>query len=188
MHTNYTNEKISTLTGALIIVATAVVLFGGVFGWQYYLIQNSNLKPQNENVKSESGEWKTYTSENGYFSIQYPSQWRLFSSPSEANPDNDNNKVISFYKDSIGEISISWPTGFGGWCSSETYTNVVVGKDIISTCHYISEGKEEWTSIYKTISPTVEIGVIAVAYAPLETNRATILKMLQSMQFNINKK
>ncbi len=176
MHTNYTNEKISTLTGALIIVATAVVLFGGVFGWQYYINQNEDEK------------WKTYTSENGYFSIQYPSQWRLFSSPSEANPDNDNNKVISFYKDSIGEISISWPTGFGGWCSSETYTNVVVGKDIISTCHYISEGKEEWTSIYKTISPTVEIGVIAVAYAPLETNRATILKMLQSMQFNINKK
>ena len=34
------NQKVSTLTGIVIILATAVVLFGGVFGWGYYFKQN----------------------------------------------------------------------------------------------------------------------------------------------------
>ncbi len=33
-------KQISTLTGILIIVAAAAVLFGGVFGWEYYVNPN----------------------------------------------------------------------------------------------------------------------------------------------------
>ncbi len=54
------NRKISTLTGIIIILATAVLLFGGVFGWQYYL------------VKNETADWKTYTNSEYGFEIKYP--------------------------------------------------------------------------------------------------------------------
>lgn len=43
-------KKISILAGVLIILATVIILFGGAFAYQYHLIQNQNLKIQNEFV------------------------------------------------------------------------------------------------------------------------------------------
>jgi len=35
----------STLIGILILVAVSIIIFGGVFGYQYYLNQKSNSQP-----------------------------------------------------------------------------------------------------------------------------------------------
>ena len=54
-------KQISTLVGIIIIVIAAVILFGGVFAYQYF-------------TNSETGAWKTYS--NPDFSIQYPPAWK----------------------------------------------------------------------------------------------------------------
>ncbi len=64
MHTNYTNKKISTLTGVLIIVAAAGVLFGGVFGWQNYFVKNEWLR--------EKQDFKIYKNELIGLEFEYP--------------------------------------------------------------------------------------------------------------------
>lgn len=67
-------KRISTLTGILIIVAAAIVLFGGVFAYQWY--ENSKLPARNatqnvaggqttnykqiQNSNIQTADWKTY--------------------------------------------------------------------------------------------------------------------------------
>ncbi len=69
-------KKISTLVGITIIIATAVVLVGGVFAWQYFLINGMHpvkiVQPINQ-----TAEWKTYISTKYQFSFKYPSYMKL---------------------------------------------------------------------------------------------------------------
>jgi len=86
-------KKISTLTGTIIIVAVAVVLFAGVFVYQYFTktqtpITNvqSNLKLQNQNTQTENvitqtpvdetAKWKTYTNTQYGFEMKYPANFK----------------------------------------------------------------------------------------------------------------
>ncbi len=55
------NKKVSTTIGIVIILATAAVLFGGVFGWGY-----------SKNSRTQTSDWKTYTSNQFGISFSYP--------------------------------------------------------------------------------------------------------------------
>jgi len=81
---------ISTLVGIIIIVIVAVILFGGVFAYQYFTkfeAQNSksetNSNVQNPNVQNETASpalsevegWKTYNELDFRFSFKYPATW-----------------------------------------------------------------------------------------------------------------
>lgn len=54
---------VTTLVGIIIIILVAVILFGGVFAYQYYT------------TKSETASWKTYTNNFYGYSVKYPSNW-----------------------------------------------------------------------------------------------------------------
>jgi len=84
-------RKISTLTGIIIIFAVAVILFGGVFAYQYSVIkriqQINIVQPIDQTagspVQSQQATegWKTYTNTQYGFELEYPSDWKT-SSPS----------------------------------------------------------------------------------------------------------
>ena len=72
-------KHISTITGIVIILATAAVLFGGVFRWEYLVnpkIQETSYHNQTnsntQNSNSQTAEWKTYTSDEYGISFKYP--------------------------------------------------------------------------------------------------------------------
>lgn len=65
-------KQISTLTGILIIVVFAIIIFGGVMAWQYYIVSNQKVKEISEQFISAKAKWKTYTSYNFEFEIKYP--------------------------------------------------------------------------------------------------------------------
>ena len=77
-------KEVSTLIGIIIIVAAAVVAFGGVFGYQYLIqpnnqSQNQNQQPVTSNQPvdnaqpvDQTAEWKTYTNNEHGFEIKYP--------------------------------------------------------------------------------------------------------------------
>jgi hypothetical protein len=58
-------KGILTLAGIAIIVVAAVVLFGGVFAWQYF------TKPQ-INLNTQTANWETYTNNEYGFEFNYP--------------------------------------------------------------------------------------------------------------------
>jgi|SRR3989344_5188897 len=78
-------KGISTLIGIIIIVAVAVVLFGGVFAYQYYTAKSeaqnpkseTNLNVQNPNVQNETAGWKTYKNEQAGIQFNYPKNWQI---------------------------------------------------------------------------------------------------------------
>ena len=47
-------KKVSTLTGIIVILATVAVLFGGIFVWQHFGMQNTNIKNDTAKVQNES--------------------------------------------------------------------------------------------------------------------------------------
>ncbi len=65
MHTNYTNKKISTLTGILIILVVAIILFGGVFGYQNYFVKNWEITKNSEENNAYQELSGSYTRNSG---------------------------------------------------------------------------------------------------------------------------
>ena len=71
-------KGISTIMGIIIIVAVAVILFGGVFAYQYFVTksQTPNIETTGPALSEVKG-WKTYTNTQYGFSIQYPTDWQV---------------------------------------------------------------------------------------------------------------
>jgi len=65
--TKQKQKRISTLVGVIIIVATAVILFGGVFAWQY--LAKSNEINRNDNIVKND---ETYNGKNNpYYDLGF---------------------------------------------------------------------------------------------------------------------
>ena len=62
-------KQISTLVGIIIIIIAIVILFGGVFAWQYFATKNS------AQIQGQTADWKTYTNSEYGFELKYPSDW-----------------------------------------------------------------------------------------------------------------
>lgn len=83
------NQKgISTLVGVVIIIAVAVILFGGIFAYQYFATLKANNQPQVQNQQQAINQqtnnnqpadltagWKTYNETDFGFSFKYPNTW-----------------------------------------------------------------------------------------------------------------
>lgn len=73
-------KEISTLVGIVIIIATIVILFGGIFAYKYFITrtqQNSEFlvsRQKTNQTQIQTASWKTYKNSYGY-EIEYPSDW-----------------------------------------------------------------------------------------------------------------
>ncbi|OGZ62809.1 MAG: hypothetical protein A2998_02280 [Candidatus Staskawiczbacteria bacterium RIFCSPLOWO2_01_FULL_37_25b] len=98
-------KGVSIIIGVMIIVVAAVLLFGGVFAYQYFVIPKANNQQQNPTacteeakvcpdgssvgragpnceftecpIVDETAGWKTYKNEEYGFQIDYPLNWKV---------------------------------------------------------------------------------------------------------------
>ena len=100
-------KKVSTLIGIIIIVAIAVIAFGGVFTYQYFVVKNNQTTrcetmgclpgvQTGPTVADQIAGWKTYTNSQYGFEIKYPNNLALsLDGPNVAQKDLDAGKIIS---------------------------------------------------------------------------------------------
>lgn len=77
------NQKgISSLVGIIIVIAVAIIAFGGVFAYQYFSTKAQPVVQTQQNptaglpAKASATEgWKTYTNNDYNFQIEYPNNW-----------------------------------------------------------------------------------------------------------------
>ena len=138
---------------------------------------------------ASSENWQTYTSEKGYFSVQYPSQW---TAQEHLNADQPS-KWVTFSGDE-GNVTVNWGSGFGGACggnSGAAAEKITIGKDDLDVCHTPKNtaDSETWTLISKDLGTVdgadVKVDISAGANAPAPENRDIVLKVLQSLQFQV---
>ncbi len=100
-------KKISTLTGIIIIVIVGIVLVGGAFVYQQFIVSQWGNVFAPEEQPSRIVGWKTYTNNEYGFEIQYPSMWvseesqRLY----DVRSATDNLYAISFCSPRPGALT-----------------------------------------------------------------------------------
>ena len=68
-------KTIPPFIGIAIIVIVAVVLFGGVFEWQYFSVPETPVAIQPQTIQNQTAGWKMYTNTQYGFSFQYPTNF-----------------------------------------------------------------------------------------------------------------
>ena len=89
-------KGISTLVGIIIIVVVALILFGGIFAWQYYFVKTNNQSfvasaPQDLRTTG----WKTYTNTEYGFQMKYPEDLKIEEIPAGMYP----STLLRFYNE-----------------------------------------------------------------------------------------
>lgn len=136
-----------------------------------------SIKFINHNQTIDTADWKTYENKDIQFSFQYPSDWTL-------TDEKDGNDIVGVtVKGSQGELTALWGTGFGGGCYPTGYEKIQTKEETLNTCHRVrDDGSEAWEQIGKQLSKT-SFQARAYAYAPIENNRNTILKIISTFKF-----
>lgn len=118
-----TQKGVSTLIGIIIIVAVVIVVFGGIFGYQYSATKNnqSQIQDQQQTVNQQINNnqsadliagWKTYTNSEYGFEIKYPAyfstgyslkDWFLENAKSLTGEDFSDLKT--FLKNAYGNVT-----------------------------------------------------------------------------------
>lgn len=70
-------NKIPSWLGFVAIVIGIVILFGGVFAYQYFSVEPAPVVVQTPQVQSPTAGWKTYTNSQYGFEIKYPQDWTI---------------------------------------------------------------------------------------------------------------
>ena len=137
-------KGVSTIVGIAIIVATAVILFGGVFTYQYVqtrllpIVQTQQAQIQN----NQTAGWKIYTSDKYGFEIKYPKNWEVSNSnvnavsvwSSEKKKQEADNAIIPIYP----EFSVNYEdlTLFKAFAKELLGRDVSGAKDFVSSNFY----------------------------------------------------
>lgn len=182
------------LAPILIILLIAILGVGGYFIYQKQAskpstapqaTQSSPTPPANTD---ETGNWKTYKDSNGFFTIEYPYNWKISYSNSVNLDDSTwKGKQDVTFTGSEGKIALWWVDSYGGGC--DNWEKIQIANKKYDVCHVLEHyktGSEAWTNITNKFNSKSNFGVQVEAFInkPTLNNRETVLKVLQSINFS----
>ncbi len=130
---------IPTFIGIVIIVVVAVLLFVGVFTWQYFLMSQEQPIVQTPQVQDQTAGWKTYA--NSLFEIKYPDGYTV------SEPDGKYTEII-FHKDKR-TFDILMTENCGSASSADTSVANINGVNFIKYYESRNYSSKISTSAYK---------------------------------------
>ena len=116
-----------------------------------------------------SADLKVYTSDNNYFSVLWPRDWKI-----------QTYAMGIVLSGKEGSINIAW-NGLGGACDTE-YKNFTIGEDEYSICGLDKNNLYIHSFIVKTSNKDIAIGVIPVFGGYNDSERSKLLMVLQSIK------
>jgi len=178
-HLNY-QKGISSI---IIVVVLAVILV--CVGGAYYFKQQQAKPVSKSSVVDATANWKTYTNNEGEFSIQYPPEWKVTERRGNG---NSNSKGITL-EGKEGSVYLDWGSGFGGMCDPNKKTLKLYNNSVLTCSDTLNkDGTENWSfsSIgelpYQKVNSIGHI-VSAIANKPSSLNRAVILKIFSTIKY-----
>lgn len=185
-------KVIPTFIGIAIIIVVAVVLFGGVFAWQYFYKMPDAVSPQQIQDKtagpalSEVEGWKTYTNSQYGFNIKYPPFVQL-----EINNDYDfpEGCVSISYEGSgvafVGDISKASKLCAGFTGRGIDNVSLENQKIIIGTKDYYFRGDTNSTRDYFYLSGSLSDRISIFYYLNSNSNEKdkTLRSILSTFKF-----
>ncbi|MFA6190352.1 MAG: hypothetical protein WC711_02440 [Candidatus Staskawiczbacteria bacterium] len=130
-------KQIPSWLGFVIITIFIVIIFGGVFAWQYFFVKVPAVveAPQ---VQNETAGWKTYTDVQYGYEIKYPTDWKKIGEYSSwASPIQENVSIdVVAYSNEAGGVITNGCPGLGG---TGIYSTILGRKEIngLKFCRYI---------------------------------------------------
>ena len=171
----------------------AVIVFAGYLAYQEYQVSKNQdtLKSQtpmtnvqsnanDQNSNTENADWKTYINNEGKFSLEYPSHWKLDDRSNEGYIEYGPNKNVIFTGEE-GYLQVSYGNSFGGMCP-QGYEKIQIGSKEFDVCHSVENDIENWSVSGKQFG-NFAIGMFITANKPYLSNRVIILKMLSTFKF-----
>lgn len=146
-----------------------------------------NFRSQTQTVKAD---WKTYTDEDGYFTFEYPSDWKLSYSDPHNNP--YEGPSVKDRKDFTvsgkeGHFAGIWIDQYGGGCDPEDHVSMMIGGKKEDFCDHKDSktGEEVWSSSGTELDSKSHLGLLwdVKANNPYSKNRDIILKIFSSFKF-----
>lgn len=137
-------QGISTVAGIIIIVAVALILFGGVFAYQFLFV-----KPQTDGLPSQSQQatagWKTYHNDGCGFEFMYPDDFVILK-------ENTGNycdiQLRGGTFDNMG-VFVNLPSGFESGTDYKPTEDFVVDGNNVKIWH--PSGENYTTNLYGSI-------------------------------------
>ncbi len=175
------NQK-AFLIGVVVLFFIAILAVAGYFAYKKFNVSKEQVQTQQnliENNKqvvtqiNNTAAWKTYTSDNKYFSVLWPSNWTI-------QTDKDYG-IILFGKE--GSFNIAW-NGLGGACEPSEIKEIKAGEDFYWICDQKSDGSYYSATITKISDPNMAIGIIPTYVGATESDKLVFLQVLKSIKMH----
>ena len=164
----------------LIVFALALILIGlaaGYFILQKYpvveQVKNNEIDTKNKTLTNNTSEWKKYTSDNNYFSVDWPPGWDI---------EIDGESGIML-RGKEGSFNIAW-NGLGGACDEDKIKQFTEGEDSYWICEFDADGLYRSATISKTSDSDIGIGIIPSYTGTTSSDKTLFLKVLNSIKLH----
>ena len=162
----------TTLVGIVIIVVVTIILFGGVFVWQYFLD-----KSQSVNRANQVEGWKMYNHQGIEFSIKYPPSWEV-----KDMSNNSGSAKSVLLQGAEGSVGINYGWGLGSFCPKGSPIMQINGEQF-NFCDNINKDSVEELYFVKEFD-AYDIGIIATINKSNIFNKDFILKIISTFRLN----
>jgi len=177
-------KTIPTFVGITTIVIVAVILFGGVFAWQYFATKTQNKTAGLPVQRQQATEgWKTYTNNTYNYQISYGSDATIEEIGSDSVRIQYQNGHIEICSTSVGGCGVPEFSEELKAVTKAASKEIIIEGKRYNASGFISNNKEEGIEALYLNLPNNMLVYLVVNIAPNATVERKLLETLSTFKF-----